>query len=344
MRIVGPCSLGVLNTAPEVRLDATLAGHLPPPGRVALLSQRGGPTAERIEAAGVQLSSFVSVGNKADLSGNDLLEYWEEDPDTDAVLLHLESFGNGRRFARIARRVGRSKPVAAVAAGAPSPAMAGLFEQAGVILVATIAELCDLGALLGGQPVPHFDSPERAARALGQAAGYARWRARPPGTIVEPAGCRPAEAAAIVAAALGAGRGWLDPPLVASLLDCYGLRPRTPRSAGEPGLELRVSVAPDPTFGPVIACGPRDAAAAAIRITPLTDVDAREMVRSLLAGSRAGAIDVLLRLSALVEARAEVVEVDLDVLCAPPGEPVVVEARIRLASPARRAPLAALRA
>jgi acetate---CoA ligase (ADP-forming) len=175
MRLIGPNCLGVFNTAPDVRLNATFAERAPLPGRVGFLSQSGGLGIAIVEAAdrlGFGLSSFVSVGNKGDISGNDLLEYWEHDPDTDVLLLYLESFGNPRRFARIARRVGRAKPIVAVKSGrSPAGARATsshtgalletsdvtvdtLFRQAGVIRTDTMHELFDVGALLAAQPAP----------------------------------------------------------------------------------------------------------------------------------------------------------------------------------------------
>jgi len=175
MRLVGPNCLGVINTDPNVRLDATFAARRPPAGRVGFLSQSGGLGIALIEAAdrlGLGLSSFVSVGNKADLSGNDLLEFWEEDDATGVILLYLESFGNPRRFARIARRVSASKPIIAVKSGrSPAGARAtsshtgamlaasdttvdALFAQAGVIRTDTIGELLDTAALLSAQPAP----------------------------------------------------------------------------------------------------------------------------------------------------------------------------------------------
>ncbi len=175
MRLVGPNCLGVLNTADEVRLNATFAAGRPLPGRVGFLSQSGGLGIALIEGAGrlgLGLSSFVSVGDKADISGNDLLQYWEQDEHTDVILLYLESFGNPRRFARIARRVGASKPIVAVKSGRSSAgARAGashtgalvsasdvtvdaLFKQAGVIRTDTVHELFDVAALLARQPVP----------------------------------------------------------------------------------------------------------------------------------------------------------------------------------------------
>src|SRR5581483_9759530 len=175
MRLVGPNCLGVINTDPNVRLNATFAAGRPPAGHVGFLSQSGGLGIALIEAAdrlGIGLSSFISVGNKADLSGNDLLEYWEEDPATHLILLYLESFGNPRRFARVARRVSASKPIIAVKSGrSPAGARAtsshtgamlaasdatvdALFNQAGVIRTDTIGELLDTASLMAAQPPP----------------------------------------------------------------------------------------------------------------------------------------------------------------------------------------------
>jgi acetate---CoA ligase (ADP-forming) len=123
IRIVGPNCLGALNTASDIRLNATFAPHPAASGRVAFMSQSGGLGIAIIEAAGrlgFGLSSFVSVGNKADLSGNDLLRYWEQDPGTDVALLYLESFGNPGKFARIAPRFARRKPLLAVKSGRSS--------------------------------------------------------------------------------------------------------------------------------------------------------------------------------------------------------------------------------
>jgi acetyl coenzyme A synthetase (ADP forming)-like protein len=366
MRLVGPDCLGVLNASPAVRLHATFAGAMPAPGNVGFLSQSGALGIALLEHARrwqLGLSSFVSVGNKADISGNDLLQYWQEDPATAVVLLYLESFGNPRRFARIARRVGRAKPIVAVkggrsAAGARATSshtaallsssdvtVDALFAQAGVIRADTIAELFDVASLLAAQPVPagrrvaivsnaggpailgadacrtdgldvvelpagvrrrlgrllpagacvanpidmlasataehyrkaigvlsdsgvcdailtinvapllsvagdvareiavaaeaapqltlasvfmgadvaaanavsgaarvpSFAFPEEAVRALAHAARYGAWRARPAGTVTVPPDCRPDEAAAIIAAALGLGTSWLGP-------------------------------------------------------------------------------------------------------------------------------------
>ncbi|MQA09118.1 MAG: GNAT family N-acetyltransferase [Pseudonocardiaceae bacterium] len=171
MRVVGPNALGVVNTSSAVRLNATLAPQLPMHGRTGFFCQSGAlGTAILADAAsrGLGLSTFVSAGNRADVSGNDLLQYWETDPCTDVVLLYLESFGNPRKFARLARRLGRSKPIVAVKSGrhAVTPALAAtsvsvdessvqaLFEQAGVIRVESLAQLFDTAMLLAHQPLP----------------------------------------------------------------------------------------------------------------------------------------------------------------------------------------------
>ena len=175
MRLIGPNCLGVVNTAPEVRMDATFGPLLPAPGRVGFLSQSGAlglAIVDHANARGLGLSSFVSVGNKADISGNDLLNYWAQDPGTDVALLYLESFGNPRKFARVARRVARSKPIVAVKSGrsvagaratsshtgallaASDVTVDALFAQAGVIRTDTLSELFDVASLLAAQPRP----------------------------------------------------------------------------------------------------------------------------------------------------------------------------------------------
>jgi acetate---CoA ligase (ADP-forming) len=584
MRLIGPNCLGVVNTAEDVRLNATFAEHPPPPGPIGFLSQSGGLGIAIIEAAariGLGLSSFVSVGNKADVSGNDLLEYWEQDPGTSVLLLYLESFGNPRRFARIARRVAAAKPIVAVksgrsAAGARASAshtgallsssdvtVDALFRQSGVIRTDTMQELFDVGALLAAQPVPRgtrvaivtnaggpaimcadacaaagldvvelsqrlrerlagwlapeasavnpidmiatapavsyrraiealvaedacdaivaifvpplvtraedvarelraaaakagpvtltsvfmnsegapadaageahvpsFAFPEDAARALARAAHYGAWRARPAGVVPELADVRTDEAAAVLARALGAGAGWLEPADVAALFACYGLPlmptrvvadgaeaasaaaeiggpvalkalaasllhksdaggvrlglegeqevragareiARAVRRAGhrlegllvqpmaQAGVELLMGVVNDESFGPVIACGAGGTSVevlgdAAVRITPLTDLDAHEMLRSLrtfplLDGYRGAPVcDVpalealLLRLSALVEAHPEVIELDANPVVAGPRGAMILDARVRVAPAPARAPAPSL--
>jgi acyl-CoA synthetase (NDP forming) len=574
MRLVGPNCLGVLNTAAEVALNATFMPRAPTAGRVGFLSQSGGLGIAIVDAAnrlGLGLSAFVSIGNKADLSGNDFIRYWEQDTNTDVILLYLESFGNARKFARIARQVGRSKPIAAVKSGrsvagaratashtgaliaASDVSVDALFRQAGVIRTDTLAELFDVAALLSsqpaprgnrvaivtnaggpgilcadaceaaglqiaeissrlraglrgflpaeaslgdpvdmiatasaedyrraieaigradvtdaiisifipplvtaatdvaaavslaaeripseiplltvfmaydaapieprrsGRPIPVYAFPEEAARALGHAAGYGRWRDAPAGRIPTFEDCRPDEAAAVIARALGAGEEWLAPTDVAAVLDCYGLPAPASREVADPaaagraalelggkvalkavaaglvhksdaggvrvglrpdqveaaaremktrlmeadlvpsgflvqamapaGVELIIGVVQDRAFGPLIACGAGGTSAdllhdVAVRLTPLSELDAREMPRSLnvfplLDGYRgaqrtdvAGIEQLLLRVSALVEAHPEVAEMDLNPVVALPDGPLVIDVRIRLA-------------
>jgi acetyl coenzyme A synthetase (ADP forming)-like protein len=174
MRMVGPNCMGVLNANPAIRLNASFSPIVPPSGRVGLSSQSGALGMAILDLAnerGVGLSTFVSVGNKADVSSNDLLQYWESDPQTSVILLYLESFGNPRRFARLARRIGRVKPIVCVkagrtragsrAAGSHTAALAAidtavdaLFRQAGVIRAETIDEMFDIAACLEAQPLP----------------------------------------------------------------------------------------------------------------------------------------------------------------------------------------------
>ena len=175
MRLVGPNCLGVINTDPAVRLDAIFGPTLPRGGRVGFLSQSGALGLAIVDYAnrlGLGLSSFVSVGNKADISGNDLLGYWQDDPATEVALLYLESFGNPRKFARFARRLARAKPIVCVKAGrsvagvraasshtgallaAADVSVDALFGQAGVLRTDTLSELFDLAKLLVAQPAP----------------------------------------------------------------------------------------------------------------------------------------------------------------------------------------------
>jgi acetate---CoA ligase (ADP-forming) len=174
MRIVGPNCMGVLNTNGAVQLNATFSPVAPPPGRLAFSSQSGAlgiAVMHRARELGLGMSSFVSVGNKADISGNDLLQYWEQDANTDVILLYLESFGNPRKFARVARRVAAQKPIVAVKSGrsqagaraaashtgslvAGDIAVGALFEQAGVIRTETLEELFDVASVAAYQPLP----------------------------------------------------------------------------------------------------------------------------------------------------------------------------------------------
>jgi len=172
-RLIGPNCLGIASGT--VDLNATFAPRAFPQGKIGFSSQSGAlglALLERAEASGLGLTSFVSIGNKADVSSNDLLEWWEDDEATEIVMLYLESFGNPRAFSRIAQRLARRKPVLAMkggttragskAASSHTAALAGseaavdaLFRQAGVIRTRTLDELVDVATVLSAQPVPH---------------------------------------------------------------------------------------------------------------------------------------------------------------------------------------------
>jgi len=174
MRMVGPNCMGLLNTDRAVGLDTTFSPVFPPRGNVAMLSQSGALGIAILDYAkqlDIGISTFVSVGNKTDVSGNDLLLYWEGDPATDVILMYLESFGHPRRFARIARRVGRKKPIVAVKSGRTSAgaraasshtgalastetAVQALFHQTGVIRVDTLEQMFEMATLLANQDLP----------------------------------------------------------------------------------------------------------------------------------------------------------------------------------------------
>jgi len=388
MRLIGPNCLGVLGTDPRHPLDATFAPGVPPPGDVGFATQSGALGLALIDLAatkGVGVSSFASVGNRADITPNDLLEFWEQDPRTRVALLYLESFSDPRRFARISRRIGPKKPIVAVKSGrsgsgaraagshtgallaASDRATDALFEQSGVIRAETLAELLDVASLLSSQPLPrgprvgiltnaggpgimcadaceaaglevpelapevreelraflpseaalgnpvdmiataeaeHFRRaiaalagwdgidalivifirplltaaadvaaavheavadlprelpvqavfmspedhatlqreatvpsylyPEDAARALGKVHGHVRWRQRPRLPAPAPGDVREAEAAAILAEALGEAREWLEPERCERLLDAYGITTPQSRMAIDP--------------------------------------------------------------------------------------------------------------
>lgn len=174
IRLIGPNCMGILNTDPAVNLNATFSQVFPPEGRVAMSTQSGALGVAILDYArrlNIGISSFASIGNKPDVSGNDLLQYWDDDPRTDVILLYLESFGNPKKFSQIARRVSRRKPIVAVKAGrskagiraasshtgalATSDAVVdALCRQAGVIRTNTLDEMFDVAALLSHQPLP----------------------------------------------------------------------------------------------------------------------------------------------------------------------------------------------
>ncbi|MGW7524558.1 bifunctional acetate--CoA ligase family protein/GNAT family N-acetyltransferase [Streptomyces sp. NPDC054783] len=176
MRLIGPNAFGIINTAPDVRLNASLAPEMPRPGRIGMFAQSGAigiALLSRLHRRGggvtgvTGVSTFVSAGNRADVSGNDVLQYWYDDPETDVVLMYLESIGNPRKFTRLARRTAAAKPLVVVqgvgsapqghavrATRLPHATVSALLRQAGVIRVDTITELVDAGLLLARQPLP----------------------------------------------------------------------------------------------------------------------------------------------------------------------------------------------
>jgi acyl-CoA synthetase (NDP forming) len=174
-RVIGPNCMGLLNTDPQVLLNATFSPFYPPAGSIAMSTQSGALGLAILDYAkklNIGISSFASIGNKADVSGNDLLQYWEHDPRTSVILLYLESFGNPAKFSRIARRISQHKPIVALksgrsmvgarAAASHTGALASsdafvdaLFRQCGVIRTDTVTELFDVAMLLARQPLPH---------------------------------------------------------------------------------------------------------------------------------------------------------------------------------------------
>jgi acetyltransferase len=177
MRMVGPNCMGVICTDPQIRLDATFAGTYPPAGKVAFASQSGALGVTILDYAGslnLGVSMFVSLGNKTDISGNDLLEYWMDDPSVNVILMYLESFGNPRKFVQLGREVSRRKPIVMVKSGrteagaravsSHTGAIAGtdlaydaLFTQCGVLRANTIEEMFDFAMGFANQPLPRGD-------------------------------------------------------------------------------------------------------------------------------------------------------------------------------------------
>lgn len=174
VRLVGPNCLGIVTTDPDTRLDATFAPTFPPAGTVSVASQSGALGVAMLDYArelNIGIRDFVSIGNKADVSGNDLIAFWGADPGTHVVLLYLESFGNPARFAEIAREVSRNKPIVAVksgrsqrgllAASSHTGSLAGadaavqaMVDDTGIVRVDTVDELFDMAAFLAHQPIP----------------------------------------------------------------------------------------------------------------------------------------------------------------------------------------------
>ena len=286
MRVVGPNCIGIANTA--IGLDATFAPFPARPGTVACLSQSGAlgiALLERTAELGLGVSSFVSVGNKADVSGNDLLQYWEDDDGTEVILLYLESFGNPRKFARIARRVSRTKPIVALKSGrssagqraasshtaamaSPDTAVDALFAQTGVIRVDTLTDLFDTAALLAWQPLPAGNS----VAIVGNSGG--------PETMA----CDAAEALGLELAQLGEAT-------------LAGLRRLLPDGAGATAtnpLDLLAGAGPEAVEAAVRAVVSDDAVdAVVVVVTPVLEPTADRLAAAIVRGAAGSAKPVL---------------------------------------------------
>ncbi|WP_344651666.1 GNAT family N-acetyltransferase [Cryptosporangium japonicum] len=166
MRVIGPNCFGLANTDPAVSLNATLAPHVPGRGRVGFFTQSGAlgiALLAEVERRGLGISTFASAGNRADVSGNDLLQYWRDDPATDVVMMYLETFGNPRKFTRVARGLARRKPVVVLKSRGVTPGLTGgpgerglqaLYRASGVIRAEALGEMFNIGQLLAYQPLP----------------------------------------------------------------------------------------------------------------------------------------------------------------------------------------------
>jgi len=277
IRLLGPGSIGLMNTA--TGLNATVGAEMPVRGNVAMLAQTADAAGAMLFMArerGIGVSTFVCVGDKADISGNDLLQYWQGDAETRVILLVLESFGNPRRFARIAKSVSREKPVVVVKPDY-SAAVEALFRQTGVIRAETLEEMFDIAvALERGTKLPKIDA-------------YEVWRAGPHGVIPDFDDIDVATARSICRA--GVGSGWLSPDDARAVLQAMGIR----------GTDT-ISMRDDPSFGPRIELG------RAVRVTPLTDRAAAALVRESGVDAEP---EVLLRISRLVEEVPEIAELHI---------------------------------
>ena len=322
LRLVGPGSIGLVNTA--LGLHATVAPVLPRPGRLGVMAEAGPVAVDlltRLEARGLGVSTFVSAGDKADVSGNDLLQYWEDDPGTDVVLLHLESFGNPRKFARIARRVSVGTPIVAVWSGASATdlddrAVEALFRQAGVMRVESTEAMVDAAASLlgrGGDGSPAGPVLDRQVERWGSD------RASEP--LVADLDIRAARA--LVTSALADAETLVAPDAVGvALLAACGITVVTaPAPVPDDSTRATVAVVQDPTFGPLVTVGSVPGpgfAPTGLWLVPLTDRDVVEAATTIAPEPSPALEDLLARLGRLADDLEEVDELVLD--------PVVVHA------------------
>jgi acyl-CoA synthetase (NDP forming)/RimJ/RimL family protein N-acetyltransferase len=263
MRVVGPLSWGMINADEGVRLNVSLMPQLPPPGRIGLFAQSAATSVaalDGLEQRGLGVSAFVSTGNRADVSGNDCLQYWEEDERTDVVGLCLESIGNPRKFSRIVRRLSRRKPVIVVKSGqatfgappghavrhsrAPSAAFDALLAQSGCIVVENVRELFDVASLVTTQPLPEGPRVAIVANTFGLAAliedACSAWQltvSRPPTvlpTVAAPEQFRAAAQEAFAAPDVDAVVAAFIPPLATHAADLAEVLSKVSAAARQP--------------------------------------------------------------------------------------------------------------
>ncbi len=328
-RLVGPASFGVLDNRRPHPVNLTPMEEPPPPGPVGIVAQGADSGRELLAEAvrrGVGVSTFVSLGARADITANDMLEYWEEDPATAVAVLQVESFSDPRRFARVARRVGARKPIIVIAERvAAEPPGEGLFAQVGATPAAGAVEALQLAAALVSRRVDDV----RDAR---------------PARLVVPA-ARSDEAAAILAAALAGESPELSQGDCTELLDCYGVK--VGLTAGSDAA-FRLAVDADPWFGPVLRLGPAGCPLPErpARVCPLDEDDAGALLRDL---SAAGAAAVPTRARAPLErtleaiagaatAHAEIAALEIDPLLAAADGCVAGRVRVEVRRPPERRP------
>lgn len=331
-RLIGPASFGVLDNRPGRTLDLIRGTELPPHGGVGIVTQGADACGTLLDGAvrrGVGVSTFVSLGDRADVTANDLLEYWEEDPATEVALLQVESFSDPRRFARVARRVGASMPIVVIAERvAAEPAGRGLFDQVGAIRADGVDEALYLAAGLTGPA----------------GGGAGRHRPSTPAAMVVP---RSDEAAAILASALTIGADELDQGSAARLLDCYGISVDEAPRPSMTEASLRIAIESDPLFGPVLRCGPADVPSAdqPARLCPLAAGEAKELLdriavvdpSSLPPGASRSLERALEGAGTAAATHAEIASLGIEPVVTPDGA-VAAGARIRVRRPPERRP------
>ncbi|HVX32340.1 MAG TPA: GNAT family N-acetyltransferase [Solirubrobacterales bacterium] len=331
-RLIGPASGGLLDNRPGRTLNLTAGAERPPRGGVGIVTQDAAAGRALLEGAvrrGLGVSTFVSLGSRADVTANDLLEYWEEDPATPVALLQVESFIDPRRLARVARRVGREMPIVVIAERAAEEAPGrGLFDQVGVIRARGAEQAID------------------AAMKLADRAGGDARRRHPPAAA--PAVTVSAAAAAILATALAAGTEELDQATAAHLLDCYGIATARGRRRPTTAPSLHVSGESDPLFGPVLRCGPAGMPAVErpARLCPLAAGDAAALLdlgppadaAPLPPAARRSLERVLEGAATAMAAHAEIASLEIRRLAVTPSGAVARAVRIRVRRPPERRP------